>query len=746
MGRPLTELTTRYGLAILCAAAAVAARWVLAPLWGDQFPYLTLLPAVLVSAWFGGLGPGLLCTGLGALGAAYLWLAPIGDLSIQGLGDQVSMVVFLLVGAGMSALAEVGHRRERRTGTIIESIGDALAVVDRDWRVRFANQESLRQARRPREEVLGRRIWEIFPALVGGRFEAEARAAFTDLQPHRFEFLYPPLGGWADVQMYPSPDGLTIHVQDIAAQKQAERLSSQLAAIVSSSDDAIVSKDLNGTIMSWNLAAERIFGYSAAEAVGRHITMIIPPDRLHEEDEVLGRIRRGQSVDHFETIRRRKDGSLLPISLTVSPVRNPSGEIIGASKIARDITDRRHADEQREELLAREQAARKEAEAASRAKDDFLTTLSHELRTPLNAVYGWAAMLKSGQLDPANTGSAVDAIMRNANAQVQLIDDLLDVARISSGKLRLEPQRVDLMPVVEAAADAIRPAALAKGVRIDVRIETDLARAVVVIGDANRLQQVVWNLLSNAVKFTPREGRVEVRLQWMDSHAQIVVADTGAGITADLLPFVFERFRQGDSSSTRAHTGLGLGLTLVKHLVELHGGAVTAQSAGPGLGSTFTVQLPVAPPVPGRAPERPHPARARFEPPGELTRLDGLRVLSVDDDRDALGLMATILGRAGARVESCASARAAFAVFQDRPPDVLISDIEMPDEDGYSLIKRIRALESDRGGRIPAIALTAYGRREDRLKAVSSGYSMHVPKPVDPAELTTIVASLTGRV
>jgi CheY-like chemotaxis protein len=235
-----------------------------------------------------------------------------------------------------------------------------------------------------------------------------------------------------------------------------------------------------------------------------------------------------------------------------------------------------------------------------------------------------------------------------------------------------------------------------------------------------------------------------VRLRRADLNAEIVVADTGAGITADLLPLVFERFRQGDSSSTRAHTGLGVGLTLVKHLAELHGGSVTADSPGPGQGSTFTVRLPVAPAV--RVAERPHPARTLFEPPGELTRLDGLRVLTVDDDRDALGLMATILGRAGAKVESCASARAAFAAFQDRRPDVLISDIEMPDEDGYSLIKRIRALDPDRGGRIPAIALTAYGRREDRLKAVSSGYSMHVPKPVDPAELTTIVASLTGRV
>jgi PAS domain S-box-containing protein len=743
MTRPRTGLSARYGFAILCAVAAVAARWALAPLWGIQFPYLTLLPAVVVSARFGGLGPGLLCTGLGALAASYLWLDPIGDLSVQSLGDKVSMVVFLLVGAGMSALGEIVRRRERYTAAVMESLGDAFTVLDRDWRVRFVNDEGLRQARRPREEVLGRRLWEIFPELLGSRFETEARGSFRDMQPRRFEFFYPPLGGWADVQMYPSPDGLALYVQDIAAQKQVERVSSQLAAIVSSSDDAIVSKDLNGTIMSWNVAAERIFGYSSAEAVGRSITLIIPPDRLYEEDEVLRRIRSGQTVDHFETVRRRKDGSLLPISLTVSPVRSPTGEIIGASKIARDITDRRRADEQREELLAREQAARMEAEAASRAKDDFLTTLSHELRTPLNAVYGWAAMLKGGQLDQASTASAVDAIMRNANAQVQLIDDLLDVARISSGKLRLDPQRVDLTLVIKAAVDAIHPTALAKG----VHIETDLAPpGVVVTGDPNRLQQIVWNLLSNAVKFTPREGRVEVRLRRVDTDAQIVVADTGAGITADLLPLVFERFRQGDSSSTRAHTGLGLGLTLVKHLAELHGGGVTAESPGPGLGSTFTVSLPLTPAFPARAPERLHPGPKLFEPPGELTRLDGLRVLTVDDDRDALGLMATILGRAGAKVESCVSARAAFAAFQDRPPDVLISDIEMPGEDGYTLIKRIRALDPDRGGRIPAIALTAYGRREDRLNAISSGYSMHVPKPVDPAELTTIVASLTGRV
>ena len=744
MKRLGSRLAVRYGGAILCVAVAVGIRLALGPLWGVKFPYLAFYPAVLASAWLGGLGPGLLATALSALATDYLWIPPVYSSPIESVGDRLSMAAFVLIGVAIPALSGLVRRRERYVGTILESISGAFAMLDGDWRLRVVNAEGLRHARRPREEVLGKRIWDVLPELAGGRFEIEARGAVRERAARRFELFYPPLGGWADVHLYPSSEGLAIYVQDIGAKKQAEQLSIQLAAIVSSSDDAIVSKDLNGTIMSWNAAAERIFGYAAAEAIGRDITMIIPPERLHEEDEVMARIRSGRSTDHFETIRVRKDGSRLAISLTVSPVRNPSGEVIGASKIARDITDRRRAAEQLEELLAREQAARREAEAANRAKDDFLTTLSHELRTPLNSVYGWAAMLKAGQIDEAGVGAAVDAIMRNANAQVQLIDDLLDVARISSGKLRLELQQVDPGPVIEAAMDAIRPTALAKGIRLEADLEP---RSGTVTGDPNRLQQVVWNLLSNAVKFTPRDGRVAVHLRKADANVEIVVTDTGAGITAELLPFVFERFRQGDSSSTRTHTGLGLGLTLVRHLVELHGGTVTAESPGSGRGSTFTVRLPLAvEPLPARRLERMLPARTVLEAPGDLTRLDGLRVLTVDDDRDALGLMATILERAGAKVESSRSARAAFEMFQDRPPDVLISDIEMPEEDGYSLIRRIRALDPARGGRVPAIALTAYGRREDRLNAISSGYSMHVPKPVDPAELTTIVASLAGRI
>jgi len=458
---------------------------------------------------------------------------------------------------------------------------------------------------------------------------------------------------------------------------------------------------------------------------------------------VLSRIRAGQSVDHFETVRVRKDGKTVDVSLTISPIRGAGNEVIGASKIARDITARKAIERERSQLHARERAALTEAETANRAKDDFLTTLSHELRTPLNAVYGWAAILKTGQVDEATQAKAIDTIMRNANSQVQLIDDLLDIGRISSGKLRLELQSVDLTSVIEAALEAVRPAALAKSIDLETGLDS---RSGPITGDPNRLQQVVWNLLSNAVKFTPQGGHVEVLLRKASPHVEIVVRDTGSGITPDFLPHVFERFRQGDSSSTRVHTGIGLGLTLVKQLVELHGGTVTAESAGPGQGATFTVRLPMSVAlVPAGTVERPPVVHEAAIPATPLTRLDGLRVLTIDDDADALNLVAAILGRAGAMVDLCSTAAQGFEMLVAKPPDVLISDIEMPGEDGYSLIRRVRALDAAEGGRTPAIALTAYGRREDRLLAIAAGFSMHVPKPVDPHELTSLVAGLALR-
>jgi len=389
--------------------------------------------------------------------------------------------------------------------------------------------------------------------------------------------------------------------------------------------------------------------------------------------------------------------------------------------------------------LVQQRAA--EAEAAARAKDQFLAVVSHELRTPLNAVYGWARMLQSGQVGEEQMKRALDVIVRQSDAQVQLIDDLLDVSRVISGKMRLDVRPLELTAVVEQALDAVRPAADAKEVRLQSVLDP---RAGVVAGDPDRLRQVTWNLLMNAVKFTPNGGRVQARLQRAASHVEIVVSDTGRGIAPDVLPFVFERFRQADSSSTREHAGLGLGLALAKHLVELHGGSITAQSAGEGQGATFVVRLPLAyaEPTPARA-ARAHPMADSASAAG--ARLDDLRVLVVDDDREALDLAVAILAGAGALVRVCASAPEALEALRTWRPDVLVSDIEMPGEDGYTLIRKVRALGAAEGGHTPAVALTAYGRPQDRGLSLTAGYNMHVPKPVDPGEFTAIIASVAQR-
>jgi PAS domain S-box-containing protein len=524
---------------------------------------------------------------------------------------------------------------------------------------------------------------------------------------------------------------------------RADVAARRLAALVESSDDAIIGKTLDGIITFWNPAAVRMYGYTEAEAVGQSITLIVPADRLDEEVEVLRRLRLGETLDHFETVRVRKDGRRLDISLTVSPIRDATGRIVGASKIARDITEQKRAQAERDMLLEREQAARLEAEAANRAKDEFLAVLSHELRTPLNAVYGWAQMLRGESMSEEQKARALETIARNANAQLQLIDDLLDVSRVVSGKMRLNVRPVDLRTVVEAAIDSVRPAAAAKDIRLQSVLDP---RAGPITGDPDRLQQVVWNLLMNAVKFTPKGGRVQVHLQRVNSHIEVVVSDTGEGIPPAVLPFVFDRFRQADSSSTRAHSGLGLGLALVKHLVELHGGSVGAQSPGPGQGATFIVKLPLTIAEVAAGPERRiHPTASSIDSIPAVGRLDGLRVLVVDDDRDALDLSSMILTRAGAEVRLCRSAAEAIDMLGRWRPDVLVSDIEMPIEDGYALIRKVRALSAEHGGRTPAVALTAYGRMQDRVQSLTAGYNMHVAKPVDPGEFTAIIASLAGR-
>jgi PAS domain S-box-containing protein len=809
-----------------------------------------------------------------------------------------------------------------------------------------------------------------------------------------------------------------------------------LAAIVSTSDDAIVSKDLNGIVRSWNAAAERMFGYTAAEMIGQPILKIIPPERAGEEPAILEKIGRGERVDHFETVRLRKDGGRIDVSVTISPVRDSRGTIIGASKIARDVTIfkrvmrererlyelgkmmagqtdihaivqaitdagtelsgaqfgaffynvtdqhgesymlytlsgvspelfakfpmprntavfgptfegqgvmrsdditkdprygknapfhgmppghlpvwsylavpvfnranevlgglffghsdagvfteasesivlsiaghagiamenarlhqevkanmerfqqlansipqltwmarpdgsifwynhrwyeytgatpesqlgfgwrsvhdpnelprvqkkweaalaagvpwedtfplRRHDGEfrwhlsraqpyrdaqgkiglwfgtntditeqqalarEREELLQAERTARSEAERVSRMKDEFLATLSHELRTPLNAILGWSQLLQRGKGDEALLQEGFQIIERNARSQTRLISDLLDMSRIISGKIRLDVQRMDLASVVEAAIDSVRPSADAKGIVLR-KILDPLAGPV--SGDPNRLQQVVWNLLTNAIKFTPKGGKVEVLLERVNSHVEITVNDNGQGIKPDFLPHVFDRFRQADASTTRQHGGLGIGLAIVKHLVELHGGTVRVKSGGEGRGATFSVDIPVAA-AKYHGESRQHPATGSADASAAWKEISlaNLGILVVDDEADARELIRRLLEECGARVILAESADAAMSIIGRDCPDVLISDIGMPQKDGYEFIREVRRLANC--SKMPAIALTAFARSEDRTRAMMAGYQVHISKPVEPQELIATIASVAGR-
>jgi PAS domain S-box-containing protein len=506
-----------------------------------------------------------------------------------------------------------------------------------------------------------------------------------------------------------------------------------LAAIIRSSDDAIVSKDLNGIILSWNPAAERIFGFTSEEAVGKSIQIIIPDDRRAEELEVLAKVSSGEGVDHYETVRRRKDGTLIDISLTVSPIRDSKGTIVGASKVARDITERKRLAEAVHAQLMRERTFQTEA---NRIKDQFLATLSHELRTPLNAIIGWAEMLLAGTLSEQEKELGLKTIERNARAQVQLVDDLLDVGRITSGKMRLQIQTVDLVEVAKAAIDIVRPSATAK----KIKLVGDWKRPELFIqADADRLQQVAWNLLSNAIKFTPARGQVTVKVD-LDSegNACLIVQDSGAGIPERILPHVFDRFVQEDGSLTRKHGGLGLGLAIVRQIVELHGGSVDVSSPGENEGSTFTVVLP------GVATRR-KPGLVAADQENKLPRLEGVRVLVLDDRSDDRELLAVILRGQDAEVRLAASAADGLEVLRSWKPDVLVSDIEMPDEDGYTFLRKVRDMADPLVAAIPAIAVTAHARMEDRQRAIGAGYEYHISKPIDRMRLIDAVGAAAGR-
>ncbi|MEA5603428.1 PAS domain S-box protein [Nostoc sp. UHCC 0252] len=647
------------------------------------------------------------------------------------------------------------HQREDELRLITNAVPVQISYVDAEQRYRFNNKRYEDWFGLPTSEIYGKHIREILgesvyqsilpyieTVLSGEEVTYETQLLDKDGTNHYVNVTYIP-----QFNQQEKVKGFVALITDITLHKLAE-------AALKQSEKRLKTLTEKVRMIPWEVNANTgnftYVGPQTVEILGYPLSDWYIDDfwakHIHPEDRWAIQYCQESSLTlnnyEFEYRMLAADGRIVWLYDIVNVVRDENGpQLLHGFMI--DITDRKQAEQEREQLLEREQAARADAEAANRMKDEFLATLSHELRTPLNAILGWTQLLRSRKFDEATTGRALETIERNTRSLTQLIEDVLDVSRVIRGTLHLSMHRVKLVPLVEAAIDTVRPAAAAKEIRINCRFDPEVG---VIVGDTQRLQQVVWNLLSNAVKFTPKNGRVDVQLKRIESSVQIRVSDTGMGIAAGFLPHVFERFRQADSSITRSHGGLGLGLAIVRHLVELHGGTVSVESPGIGQGATFIVNLPMkAVYVEANTAEELSLLVDVQEANNYLPRLDDLRVLIVDDEADARHLLTTILGQYGAQVIVAASACEALLTLQKFSPHIIVSDIGMPQEDGYALIRQVRALPADRGGRIPAVALTAYARAEDRTQALLAGFQLHVPKPVNPAELAAVVANLTGR-
>jgi PAS domain S-box-containing protein len=800
---------------------------------------------------------------------------------------------------------------------LIDETPFMMTRCSRDLRYLFASRAYAAMLGRRPADIEGKPIVEIMGdegfaiiqpriqrVLRGERVEFESDVNFAGVGTRLLRVVYTPA---RDTQG--QVIGWIASILDITDQHGAWEARALVTSIVDSSVDAIITKDLDGIVRSWNAAAQQVFGYSADEMVGVSLRRLIPPERQSEEDHILARLRQGERVEHFETVRIAKDGRHVHVSVTISPVRNASGTIVGASHIARDISAAKAAEAERLRLLEQNIAmtetlnnvgaavasdldrdkvvqavtdaatelttaefgaffynvVNQNAESymlytisgvpreafanfpmprntavfeptfkgtgplrsaditndsryghnpphhgmpgghlpvrsylavpvkgrsgdvigglffghsqvgrfsenherlatgiaswasvalenarlfsavqeASRLKDDFLASLSHELRTPLNAILGYARLLREGVLSNERHNKAIETIERNATSLTQIVEDVLDISRIISGKIRLDVQAVDLPDIVRNAIDAVNPAADAKHIRIESVLDP---RASPVSGDPERLQQILWNLLSNAVKFTNKGGKVQVHLGRVDSHVEVLVNDTGIGIAPEFLPHVFERFRQADAGIARERGGLGLGLAIARQLTEMHGGTIDVASRGIGEGATFRVRLPLMSvyPLPAET-ERMHShgtVATRTFPRHDLR---DVHVLAVDDDADALALVSELLEAAGARVTRARSASEALEQLSSEVPHVLLADLGMPQIDGIELLKHVRRHPDAAIRGVPAAALTAYARSDDRVKALQAGFHIHLAKPIDPAELVTTVAALAKR-
>ena len=689
--RWLSEGIRGYGIGFVGIVVAVAVRLTLDPIFEMKSPFLLFSAAVVTASWFGGWRPGFLTTFLAALVGGTLFLSPVASFNAGHSGDALALGLFLIEGMFISLAAS-----------------------------------QLRSDRARAEQAVG---------AMAELKNAEKTANEFQLEIATLSRLGLTLGGQLDMGK------LVKAVTDAGVAITGAAFGAFLYKDASAGWTHFVSGAPPGTFVDFPLAQDAdAFGSPFRGDVRR--TDDLTKDPLYGENLPFKRMPPGLSPAR---------------SYLAAPVRSRSGDLIGGLFFGHPDPAVFHERDERlvaglaahaaigldsAHLYREAQEARKAAEAASLVKDEFLATLSHELRTPLNAIVGWAHLLQLGQLTPGENHQAIDTIIRNATAQSQIIEELLDVSRIVTGKLRLDLRPVEIGAVVKAAIGTVTPAADAKSIQIQL---LQNPAGSYVMGDPERIQQILWNLLSNAIKFTSKQGKVRMSVQSVDSHVEIVVVDNGLGIDAEFLPVIFNRFTQKDSSSTRSARGLGLGLAIARQLVELHGGTIAAESRGIGQGSTFTVRLPRSPVTSANSIERIYSRADGFVGMEGAPDLAGIHVLVVEDDDDARLLVKKVLEGQGAFVKAVSSGREALEVLGRERIDVLLSDIEMPGTDGYQLIRELRLRPSQQGGAVPAVALTAYARTEDRLRSLRAGFQLHLSKPVQPSELVTVVASLAAR-
>ncbi|MEH2233576.1 MAG: ATP-binding protein [Nostoc sp.] len=627
--------------------------------------------------------------------------------------------------------------------TVIAGIQDQFFVLDREWRYTFVNQQVAEIVGIPKEELLGKIVWEVLPDMVQSEFDTQVHRANAQNTVVQFEYFYAPWQRWFENRIYPFAEGVSIFVTDISDRKQAEKA-------LRESEEKFRNMADNAPFMVWVTDTDSYCTYLSqswydftgqTEEMGLGFGWLnaVHPEDYNDARNVFLEANRSYSAFRLEYRLRRKDGKYRSCIDAANPWFGVDGQFKGYIGSVIDITERKAAEAERDRLLELEQAARTEAERANRIKDEFLAVLSHELRSPLNPILGWARLLQTREFDAAALKKAIATIERNAQLQAQLIEDLLDVSRILQGKLNLKMLPVNLVLVIEAGLETVRLAAEAKNIQIQTMLDASFGQ---VLGDSGRLQQVVWNLLSNAVKFTPEGGKIDIQLECVDAQAEITVSDTGKGISPEFLPYVFEYFRQADGTTTRKFGGLGLGLAIVRHLIELHGGTIQAESLGEGQGAIFRVRLPL---IKKDLTPKQNINVAALNPSPPIEILAGIQILVVDDDDDTRDFHTFVLEQAGAMVTAVTSAKEALQSLAESEPDMLLSDIGMPEMDGYMLMRQVKALQANQAKQIPAIALTAYAGEINQQQALEAGFQKHLSKPVEPDKLVKAIATLIGR-